>query len=784
VTVPAGEVTADNVFGKIKFVKAGTYTFEITEDPGSEEGIDPYDDTTWTLIIEIRDTDNQLVVLSYKYTAGSADSSGTGAEPSEGDEEAPANEAKQADETETGTETGDAGSATTAGDVYEIKDEESSVSLDDDLNVVGELTPAKVGAKFINPYTPVPTHYTPKVTKAVKIDFGPLVAEKIFDFTIELTEQLDYAGTEITGGVLDADGNDYTTDTTTLTIPAGEVTNTALFGEITFVKAGQYTFKITEDGGAEEGIDPYDATEWTLVVVIRDTDNELEVESYTYTPGSASDGGTDSGESGESKAATDETNEAAADETAAEDDLYTVEVDTSTAEFDADTLKIVTAVDETKTGAKFINPYKPEPIGYKPQVTKEMTVFYGPTVAEKVFDFTIELTDQKDAADNAITGGVLDADGNDYTTDTTTLTIPAGETTATALFGEITFVKAGTYTFKVTENSGAEEGVDPYDATEWTLTVVIKDLDGTLEVNSTSYTAGEKTDSKSATFINPYKPAPTTAKIEGDKTIEGEPQYDTVFTFTLTADDEKFPMPAETEKTTTGAGEFTFGPIAYDMAGTYTYKVAEVIGNAVGYEYDTSVYQVTVTVVDLDGELEASVKYELDGETKDKASFVNPFFVGELSITKRVFGEEADTEYPFVFRVWLYDENGDPLQGVYEYSGALEGKVENGYAKFPLKHNQSIRITGIPVGTTWKVEESKYNGYRPTCGKKTGTIQKEASWSNWINYRKPDIPKTGYLSDTTIYTGIALSLLTFVSAAATRLTANKKKRKSARKTEA
>ncbi|MBO4839406.1 MAG: hypothetical protein J5493_08580, partial [Lachnospiraceae bacterium] len=219
-------------------------------------------------------------------------------------------------------------------------------------------------AHFTNPYKPEPTHYQPKVTKVITIDYGPTVREKIFNFELTLLTQVNAAGETITGGVIIPDGGDKAT----VTIPAGGTTDIALFGNLEFVKAGTYTFKIVETAENEEGI-TYDAAEWTLTVVIRDTDGVLVVESYAYE------------KDGEI-------------------------VDHSEATFDEDG-KLVEEVADTVIGAEFTNPYKPEPTYYQPKVTKVIEIDYGPIVREKIFNFELTLLTQVDAAGDPITDGAI-----------------------------------------------------------------------------------------------------------------------------------------------------------------------------------------------------------------------------------------------------------------------------------------------------------------------------------------------------------------------------------------
>jgi len=61
-------------------------------------------------------------------------------------------------------------------------------------------------------------------------------------------------------------------------------------------------------------------------------------------------------------------------------------------------------------------------------------------------------------------------------------------------------------------------------------------------------------------------------------------------------------------------GNIYFAAINYTESGTYTYKVKEVVGELGGITYDTTEFEVTVTVVDNgNGQLVATVNYPKGG---------------------------------------------------------------------------------------------------------------------------------------------------------------------------
>ena len=205
---------------------------------------------------------------------------------------------------------------------------------------------------------------------------------------------------------------------------------------------------------------------------------------------------------------------------------------------------------------------------------------------------------------------------------------------------------------------------------------------------------------------------------------------------TTTMDASEMPMPPESEVTVVGPALAEFGEAHYEWAGVYTYEIAETIGNYVGYTFDGRIWTVTVTVVDNNGQLEASSEYEADdGAQAELAEFHNLFETAPLTIRKTVTGVSIDTTRKFKFKVELFDENEEPLYGKYEYTGAVGGWVENGVAEFELAHDESITITDIPLNAHWVVTEERDDEYIVTYGQPEGFIEREDNVSSWINNR-------------------------------------------------
>ena len=167
-------------------------------------------------------------------------------------------------------------------------------------------------------------------------------------------------------------------------------------------------------------------------------------------------------------------------------------------------------------------------------------------------------------------------------------------------FGKITFSQAGTYTYKVTEKIGSESSYD-YDATEYTLTYKVKDVDGKLKAEK-SITAGGKS-ADSMVFTNKYAPASLDGDtaLTGTKTLIGRNMLkDEEFNFTLKAGNEATQKAIDEKDIVLGSTNarvstladgstttFMFGRAEFAKEGEYTFLVTEKDGGKPGMKYDT-----------------------------------------------------------------------------------------------------------------------------------------------------------------------------------------------------
>ena len=145
---------------------------------------------------------------------------------------------------------------------------------------------------------------------------------------------------------------------------------------------------------------------------------------------------------------------------------------------------------------------------------------------------------------------------------------------ATAVFGSVTYDKAGTYEYTITEKDDGADGVT-YDTKAHKAVVTVVKGDNN-ELTATVAYDGEK----SLIITNTYES--TKATIEATKEFNDWGKADS-FTFKLAAVSADAPMPvSDTATATKDATKASFGEIEYEKAGTYEYTITEVNGGADG----------------------------------------------------------------------------------------------------------------------------------------------------------------------------------------------------------
>ena len=98
-----------------------------------------------------------------------------------------------------------------------------------------------------------------------------------------------------------------------------------------------------------------------------------------------------------------------------------------------------------------------------------------------------------------------------------------------------------------------------------------------------------------------------------------------------------------------------------------------------------------------------------------------------MTISKRIEGEDIETERQFAFVITLSTDKGS-LRGSYPYQKSIGG-FESGRgtfasgSKITLKHNETITVSGMPEGTRYTVTEAKTTGYTSSLDDGSDKVQ-------------------------------------------------------------
>ena len=640
-----GKGTVD--FVEQTYEEAGTYTYKIVEKAGTTPGY-TYDASVYTVIVEVTDIGGELVRRIIYVKDGTSDA------------------------------TTDAGAA---------EAEESGLEA----------------AIFTNTYKPAKT--TAVFTAEKKVE-GPTIADDTFTF--ELYKD------KVEGTAL---------DTKTIT---GK--GTVDFAEQTYEEAGTYTYKIVEKAGTTPGY-TYDASVYTVIVEVTDIGGEL-VRRIIYVKDGTSDATTDAGaaeaeESGleaaiftntykPAKTTAVFTAEKKVEGPTIADDTFTFELYKDKVEGTALDTKTITG----KGTVDFAEQTYEEAGTYTYKIVEKAGTTPGYTYDASIYTVIVEVTDiggkleskvtyvkdlekaaegeevmpsenalftntYKPAKTTAVFAAEKKVEGLTPADSTFTFELYKNSVEAANLldtqnitgagitaFAEQTYDAAGIYTYKIVEKAGEEAGYT-YDTSVYTVTVEVTDIGGKLESKVTyakdgaDNAAGEVL--AAAVFTNTYNAGDTKAVFTAKKTIKGDPQKTSRFTFELYKDSILEANLLDT-KSIRGEGTVDFTEQTYDVPGTYTYKIVEKAGETAGYSYDGSIYTVTVEVTDIGGKLTNTVTYAKDDAAAGAAAptaaeFINTYDAGKtnavLTATKTIKGTPAkDSKFTFeLYKDSVAEEN-------------------------------------------------------------------------------------------------------------------------------
>lgn len=363
-----------------------------------------------------------------------------------------------------------------------------------------------------------------------------------------------------------------------------------------------------------------------------------------------------------------------------------------------------------------------------PQVTKKIS---GVESTEKAFSFTLtatEETQQKIAAGDL--GVSDDLAGDAHAESKATKDKIIKDKGQTVDFSNMTFNKAGEYTFTLTEVHNADD--DPaadgvqnagwtMDVSTYTVTVRVEDKDAKLTVTGVTVKKDGDAEAKPikaevkdgkvnlATFINSYA-AKGSVTLAAKKRFRGGALAGNDFSFALYKGDKAEGTPIETV-TNDEKGNITFQPINYTEAGDYEYTIKEVTGNDQTIVYDGQKVKVKVSVTDnKNGTLDATVTY---GGDKAVPTFTNVKPTTDVTVeATKVLAGKALTDGAFAFGLYQGDTStGNPVKIV---QNDKEGKI-------------NLALTGLTIGEyDYKLKEENV-GADPTITYDTKAVKVHVS---------------------------------------------------------
>ena len=268
--------------------------------------------------------------------------------------------------------------------------------------------------------------------------------------------------------------------------------------------------------------------------------------------------------------------------------------------------------------------------------------------------------------------------------------------------GPVIYSTAGTYSYEIRQTVVSAQTGYTYDRQVYTVEVYATNTAGGLQADVVVYN-GNGLKVSAIVFENVYGPLASDPSIMVDppvkKTVSGSPGVNGTFTFKLEAEDKSDPMPAGSKDgvklmTIIGPGEEDFGTWSYTKAGTYKYTISEVDNGETGYTYDTTVYTITDSVTDADGQLTvARTVTNAADKPVDSYGFVNKYTSvkgagspGGGGITKSTRGAKT---------------GDDSMAGLYQAILFIGGIVLMALAVYRIRNRKMrIRLSG-----KWSLKE-------------------------------------------------------------------------------
>ncbi|MGL5979198.1 MAG: Spy0128 family protein [Erysipelotrichaceae bacterium] len=232
----------------------------------------------------------------------------------------------------------------------------------------------------------------------------------------------------------------------------------------------------------------------------------------------------------------------------------------------------------------------------------------------------------------------------------------------TIVFSPLHYKLVGRYTYTMQEVIPEEKELGmSYDIRVYNVTVEVSDnLQGQLVATPTYQIENQVTDE--IVFVNQYKPLATTASLEASKVLLGRSLDDEMFAFTLS---NKY---KDLETVWNQGAAIRFAPLTFDKVGNYHYFIREEYGELPAIQYDEQVYAVIVNVVDVAGQLQASIHYPDETGIVFTNTYTPTPIRETITLDKVLVGKDLKTgQFTFI----LTSEDGE----IQRVSNAADGTI-------------------------------------------------------------------------------------------------------------
>lgn len=215
---------------------------------------------------------------------------------------------------------------------------------------------------------------------------------------------------------------------------------------------------------------------------------------------------------------------------------------------------------------------------------------------------------------------------------------------------------------------------------------------------------------------------------------------------------------ATTEKGTTvySTPKFTFDASVYTAPGIYHYTVTETKGTNKHIGYDTAARDLYVYVQNAaNGGMEVyGAALELNKEKSD--NWTNTYKYNtpdiptdefkDLSVTKTITGDQADTTKKFNFKITVTAVDTRTTYTVVGPKAGSKTTLTSGTPfEIALGNNETVKVIGLAEGDTYTVTEDESNqaGYTTKGEVKTATAMGKADVSVTVNNNRDSVTPTG-----------------------------------------